>query len=639
MANRKSNVKSNRAKSRAPRSSSRAQATRAVQANDPRFHSIARSAGVIIVVVRNNFSVVEWNTEAERVFGSRRAKVLGKNYLEVCIPASDRQRVGHDLVKVAAGDPARSFEILWQTQGCDPRWVSWTATRLLNEDGTADGLVLVGQEITELKEKSARLDGIIRSAMDAIITIDEVQRVTLFNAAAERMFGCRAEDVVGQPIDRFIPERFRERHRQHIRGFGETHVTNRSMGRLGTIFGLRANGEEFALEASISQTETGGNKLFTVILRDLTERQRAMEALEESQRFMSTLMSNLPGMVYRCKNERDWPLEFVSQGCVALTGYQPEELLGGDGITFGRDLIMKEDRDRVWEEVQAALHLRQPFSLLYRIKTKHGDPKWVWEQGRGVFVSNDGLAAIEGYISDITERKRVEEQLRRTERLAELGVLASGLAHEIGTPMNVILGRAEYLLQRSENEGMRKGLDTIVRQVERITKIMNQLLAYARRRPAELRRMDLRRTVDETLEMIQEKITKHRIVVETDFDGAVSEIDGDPDQISQVLLNLLLNAVHAMEAGGVLRISARPRQGEVSLSVSDTGPGIPREHLAKIFEPFFTTKEVGKGTGLGLNVVTGIIQEHQGTITVESEPGSGTTFTITLPTSRTSTKS
>ncbi len=639
MAHRKSKVKRKRAKTKPPRPSSRAEAPRPLQADDPRFHFIARSAGVIIVVLRTNFSIVEWNKEAERLLGNRRATVLGENYLEVCIPGSDRERVGHDLAKVGAGDPARGFEVLWQAQGRDPLWVSWTATRLLNEDGTADGLVLVGQDITELKEKSSRLDGIIRSAMDAIITVDEAQRVTLFNAAAERMFGCPAEDALGQPIDRFIPERLRERHREHIRAFGETQVTSRSMGRLGTIFGLRANGEEFSLEASISQTESGGKKLFTVILRDLTERQRAMEALEESQRFMATLMSNLPGMVYRCKNERDWPLEFVSQGCVSLTGYQPEELLGGAGVTFGRDLILKEDRDRVWDEVQAALRLRQPFSLLYRITTKHGDTKWVWEQGRGVFVSHDGLVAVEGYLSDITERKRVEEQLRRTERLAELGVLASGLAHEIGTPMNVILGRAEYLLQRSENEGTRKGLETIVRQVERITKIMNQLLAYARRRPAELRRMDLRRTVEETLEMIQEKITKHGIVVETDFDRAVSEIDGDPDQISQVLLNLLLNAVHAMEAGGTLRIAARPRQGDVNLSVSDTGQGIPREHLTKIFEPFFTTKEVGKGTGLGLNVVTGIIQEHQGTITVESEPGSGTTFTITLPSHRAQTPS
>lgn len=631
MANRKAKVNNGRGQAGRPRRSSRARTSPAPQAEDPRFHFLARSAGVLLVVLRTDFRIVEWNAEAERFFARRRGEVLGQDYLEVCIPAPEREAVGRDLAEVGAGDPARAFEILWQAQGHDPRWLSWTATRLLTQDGRGDGLFLVGQEITDLKEKSSRLDGIIRSAMDAIITVDESQRVTMFNAAAERMFGCPAEDVLGQPIDRFIPERFRASHREHIRAFGDTRVTSRSMGKLGTIFGLRANGEEFSLEASISKAETRGKKLLTVILRDLTERQRAMQALEESQRFMSTLMSNLPGMVYRCKNERDWPMEFVSQGCLPLTGYQPENLLRDGGVRFGRDLIAAEDRDRVWDEVQAALRLRQPFSLLYRITTKHGETRWVWEQGRGVFGANDELVAIEGYLSDITGRKRVEEQLRRTERLAELGILASGLAHEIGTPMNVILGRAEYLLQRSENEGMRKGLETIVRQVERITKIMNQLLAYARRRPAELRRMDLRRTVEETLEMIQEKIAKHGIAVETDFDGAVSDIDGDPDQISQVLLNLFLNALHAMEEGGTLRIGAHPLQGEVRLSVSDTGQGIPPEHLTKIFEPFFTTKEVGKGTGLGLSVVTGILQEHHGAIAVESEPGRGTTFTITLP--------
>lgn len=627
MANRKSKVKGGRGRTRLPR-----RISRATQVDDTGFHFIARSAGVLIVVLRMNLSIVEWNKEAERFFGRRRVEVLGQDYLEICIPVSEREAVGRDLAKVGATDPARNFEILWQVQDHDPRWVSWTATRLLHKGGRADGLFLVGQEITLLKERGSRLDGIIQSAMDGIITVDEAQRVTMFNAAAEQMFGCKAGEVLGHPVDRFIPERFRARHREHIRAFGETKTTSRTMGRLGTIFGLRASGEEFPLEASISQAVAGGKKMYTVILRDLTERQRAMRALEEGQRFMSTLMSNLPGMVYRCKNDREWPMEFVSQGCLALTGYQPEELLGSSGVTFGRDLIVEEDRDRVWGEVQAAVRLRQPFSLLYRITTRHGETKWVWEQGRGVFGANDELVALEGYVSDITERKRVEEQLRRTERLAELGVLASGLAHEVGTPMNVILGRAEYLLQRSENEGTRKGLETIVRQVERITKIMNQLLAYARRRPAELRRVDLRRTVEETLEMIEEKISKHGIVVETDFDGAVSEIEADPDQISQVLLNLFLNAVHAMEEGGALRISAQPWHGEVRLCVSDTGRGIPREHLTKIFEPFFTTKEVGKGTGLGLNVVTGIIQEHHGTITVESEPGSGTTFTITLPT-------
>src|SRR5690349_23130954 len=134
---------------------------------------------------------------------------------------------------------------------------------------------------TELRESKERLAGIIDSAMDAIITVDAAQRITLFNAAAEKMFGCPAAEALKQPLDRFIPARYRDTHHQHIEGFGSTHVTRRSMGALGAVFGLRANGEEFPVEASISQLESGGQKFYTVILRDITERRRAEEKLIE----------------------------------------------------------------------------------------------------------------------------------------------------------------------------------------------------------------------------------------------------------------------------------------------------------------------------------------------------------------------
>lgn len=223
------------------------------------------------------------------------------------------------------------------------------------------------------------------------------------------------------------------------------------------------------------------------------------------------------------------------------------------------------------------------------------------------------------------------EQLRQTERLAELGTLASGMAHEIGTPMNVILGRAEYLMKRTQEEQTKKGLETIVGQVERITKIMNQLLTFARRRPTERRPMDLRRTIEDCLEVVQDRLDRHHILVERTETPSLPLVHADPDHMTQVLLNLLINAMHAMPNGGTLRIGLERCGGQVKMIVADTGHGIDKENLSKIFVPFFTTKEVGKGTGLGLTVVHGIIQEHGGSIAVESEPGRGTTFTLTLP--------
>ena len=344
-----------------------------------------------------------------------------------------------------------------------------------------------------------RLEGIIDSAMDAIITVDHEQKVVVFNDAAERMFQCPFRDAIGQPVDKFIPVRFREAHRHHVQGFGQSGVTNRRMGQLGTVTGLRADGEEFPIEAAISHVTVEGNKFFTVILRD------------------------------------------------------------------------------------------------------------------------------------ITERARLEEQLRRTERVAELGTLASGMAHEIGTPMNVILGRAEYLLDRVKDEPVKKGLQTIIAQVERITRVMNQLLSFARRKPPQPGSLALQEVIENSLEMFHERLSNHRVQVSTHMDPDCPNVQADSDQMNQVLINLIMNAIHAMPEGGILRIELSQERDMVKLTVSDTGHGIRKEVVSKIFEPFFTTKEFGKGTGLGLTVVKGIIEEHHGSIAVESEEGKGTTFTILLP--------
>lgn len=252
------------------------------------------------------------------------------------------------------------------------------------------------------------------------------------------------------------------------------------------------------------------------------------------------------------------------------------------------------------------------------------------EVGLTPIQTSKGMGVVASVV-DISERKRLEMQLRRTERLAELGTLASGMAHEIGTPMNVILGRAEYLLQRAADDGMKKGLTTIITQVERITKVMNQLLAFARRRTPERRAVDLAKIVEDSLEMFQERIAQSRITVDTTIESSLPFVHADQDQLIQVLINLVMNSLHAMPEGGRLRLGLAREGDYVRLEVADTGHGMPEETRAKVFDPFFTTKDFGKGTGLGLTVVKGIIEEHGGTITLESAVEKGTTFTIRLP--------
>jgi PAS domain S-box-containing protein len=344
-----------------------------------------------------------------------------------------------------------------------------------------------------------RLEGIINSAMDAIITVDHARKVVVFNEAAERMFRCSFHDAFGQSLDKFIPAPLREAHRHHVEGFARSGVTSRQMGRLGRVTGLRADGEEFPIEAAISHVTVEGTKFLTAILRD------------------------------------------------------------------------------------------------------------------------------------VTERTRLEEQLRRTERVAELGTLASGMAHEIGTPMNVILGRAEYLMTRVQDEPVKKGLQIIVTQVERITRVMNQLLSFARRKAPQRRPLRLQEVIETTLDLFRERLATHRVQVDMQVDASCPNIDADSDQMSQVLINLIMNALQAMPEEGRLHVGLAVNNDMAKLTVSDTGHGIPAAAVTKIFDPFFTTKEFGKGTGLGLTVVKGIIEEHHGLITVHSEEGKGTTFTILLP--------
>jgi signal transduction histidine kinase len=238
----------------------------------------------------------------------------------------------------------------------------------------------------------------------------------------------------------------------------------------------------------------------------------------------------------------------------------------------------------------------------------------------------------QGLVQNRHVLSETQQQLRLTERVAELGTLAASMAHEIGTPMNVILGRAEYLMQRTDDETMKKGLAIIATQVERITKLMNQLLACVRRGPPNFGPVDLRGVVKDCLDAVEERLSRHRIQVVSEHDEDLPQIHGDRDQMMQVLLNLVLNAVQAMPESGTLRMAAVPEGAQhIRLTVADTGHGIPPDVLPNIFEPFVTTKARGKGTGLGLTVVLGIVQEHGGSITVESTPGQGTTFTLLLP--------
>lgn len=252
-------------------------------------------------------------------------------------------------------------------------------------------------------------------------------------------------------------------------------------------------------------------------------------------------------------------------------------------------------------------------------------------------------ATRERLLEEQEHRRQMEAHLRTAERLAGLGRLAAGLAHEVGTPLNVISGRAESLRRAHvADPASHRHIDIIVSQTERIERIVRDMLDFARQKPPRRVATDVRAVLRATLELLERQFVSRNVRVETAFADDLPAVIADPDQIQQVFLNLALNAVDAMPSGGTLNISSRletvnhPEREDapapcVAVAFADNGTGIPEADRSRVFDPFFTTKDPGRGTGLGLSVSYGIIEEHGGWLDLQSRVGEGTCFTVHLP--------
>ncbi|GHC30712.1 ATP-binding protein [Aidingimonas halophila] len=364
-----------------------------------------------------------------------------------------------------------------------------------------------------------------------------------------------------------------------------------------------------------------------------------------SERHVESLLSNIPGMLYHCKLDANWTMQFVSAGCQSLTGYQPGDLIDNRRVSF-IELIHPDERQRLEEEVYRAIAAQESYSCTYRLITAQGDEKWVWEQGNAVRSDDGEVLALEGYITDISQRVELEEQLRRAQRMESIGQLTGGVAHDFNNLLTVILGNAELLVEElADQPDLAELAGMLVSAAQRGADLTQSLLAYARRQPLEPQAID----VDETLRgmhaLLRRTLGEHiQVELITDSDGWQAMVD--PSQLENALLNLCLNARDAMPQGGNLVIETtlthldqdyadhhiEVESGSyILVAVSDTGEGIGAEHLDRVFEPFFTTKSAGQGTGLGLSMIYGFVKQSRGHVSIYSEPGQGTTVKIYLP--------
>jgi two-component system cell cycle sensor histidine kinase/response regulator CckA len=489
-----------------------------------------------------------------------------------------------------------------------------------------------------MHQSEQHLASIVASAMDGIITIGPDHRIILFNKAAESMFGYDAAEVIGRPISLLLPMRFRSVHDAHIARFGATGETNRAMGRLGAVSGVRRDGAEFPIEASISQTEADGEKFFTVILRDQTETIQANERLIEQAALLD--QSN-EAIVVR---DLEGCIRYWSRGAERLYGWAAEEVVGRmvAGVLYRRDSSMLNEATRITVE-------RGEWSGELRHTARDG--REVVVEGHWTLVrdSEDRPKSILAINTDITEKKKIEAHLLRAQRLESIGTLASGIAHDLNNILSPIMMGTQLLQMRLGDEESRRMLSVMQSNAKRGAEMIRQVLMFARGMGGARVILQPRHLVREIARIVEETFPKS-ISIEQRLAEDLWTVVGDATQLHQVLLNLCVNARDAMPEGGILAIGAENRHLDgqyaghlgrtfenaapgnyVVLAVSDTGVGIPGEILDRIFDPFFTTKAPGQGTGLGLATAEGIIANHGGFITVESKQGFGTVFSIFVP--------
>ena len=359
------------------------------------------------------------------------------------------------------------------------------------------------------------------------------------------------------------------------------------------------------------------------------EKQRLTRALRESEERYRLITENVNDAIFLI--DLEGRILFSNRRGTELTGYHLEEFR--DRPIFS--LLTPEGAQQAYARLQAAF-AGQGVAPFFEAEVIRKDGSRFWAEVSGTNVVKDGQVLGRLAVArDITERKRLREQLVQAEKLATLGQLIAGIAHELNNPLAAMVGHAQMLRLGQQDPKVAARADRIVDAAQRATRIVRNFLTVARRHHPERVAVSVNEIVTKTLELLAYQLRVGNVEVESALAPDLPQIAGDPHQLQQVVLNLVNNAIQAMAPGGQGRLgvtsSLSPDRSTIRLAVTDNGPGIPPEHLPRVLEPFFTTKPQGEGTGLGLAIAQGIVTDHGGTIAVESTLGQGATFTVTLP--------
>ncbi len=477
----------------------------------------------------------------------------------------------------------------------------------------------------------AHLNAIVATSPVGLISYDHDGHAQTANEAAARL--------VGATVEQLLAQNFREIQSWKTSGLlaaAERALERRQPERIETHF-TSSFGKECWIAAQFVPFQRDAGSHMLMVMSDVSERERAAAQL----RLQSAALQAAANTIVITDDRGT--IQWVNDAFTRTTGYTREEAVGNNPRVLKSGKHPREFYEQMWKTIHGG---EVWHGEIHNVR-KDGSPL---EEDATITPVRDAAGKISHFIAikqDITERKSLERQLLRAQRLEGIGLLAGGIAHDLNNVLAPILMGADLLKLTARDEPVKQQLDSIVESAKRGADIVKQVLTFARGIEGERIPIEPKHVIKEMARMARETFPRN-LRIQVDVPNDLWTVMGDPTQLHQVLLNLSVNARDAMPQGGILSYSARNVEVDpllaqaqahakpgphVVLRVQDTGTGIPPEVLDRIFEPFFTTKELGKGTGLGLSTAMGIVRSHGGFITVESEPGKGTAFEAWLPAS------
>lgn len=628
--------------------SERERAEQALKAAKDYAESLIGSSLDMIVSTDVNRNIVEFNQAAEDAFGYSKVEVIGKPIDILYGEASEGLRVRTDL-----GENNRfAGEIRNKRKNGESFYAYLSASVIRDANGKVIGGVGVSRDITESKQAEAALqtakdyaENVIQSSLDMIISVDGNRKIVEFNRAAEQAFGYSKAEVLGRPIDLlFADPSDGTRVAADIRKYGWF---------AGELINKRNNAETFCAYVSAAPLRDANGTVVggMGISRDITEQKRAEEALRWLEKAVQTM--KLGVTITNTEGE----IVYTNPADARMHGYTVEELIGKNVKIFAARDLWKPMAPNQMNEMES--WTRESLN-----SRKDGSIFPVQLISSAVINAAGGTIGIVTLCEDRTERKRVEAELKTTQlqliqsaKFESVGQLAVGVAHEVKNPLHILLHGLVYLSRAplpAGDENVALVLGKMDNAVKRADRVIKGLLDFSAPSATELTPSELNAVVEESLLLVNHELVRAHVTLVKELEEALPVLKLDRQKIEQAFVNLFINAIHAMPAGGTLTVKTyaewptefgpdvgrrrtdqfRIGETRVVAEVLDTGTGIPTETLDRLFDPFFTTKPPGQGTGLGLSVTRKILELHQGTIEISNRQEGGVRVTLTFKTER-----